>query len=204
MQQMADAGAPMAAIVLAVRAIEERDQADAERRAKAAERKRNERERRRLEREELKRQSRDSHATVTGLSGDPYLDGSPPSPLLNPNQVITPLSPPKKAKGKRSKLEFEPPDWVPLEPWQAFVEHRQAMRSIPFTAAAAQGVVSKMDDLRGQGHCPEKLLRKAVMHGWRTVFEAEDTKGYSARAGPIDMGEYKDRLARIGQSDATH
>lgn len=135
---------------------------------------------------------------------DPSLEVFPPPPFPNSNQDIPPLSPPKKSKGRRSKFEFQPPEWMPPEPWQAFVDHRQAMRNIPFTAAAAQGVVDKIEGLRADGHCPAKLLSKAVMHGWRTVFDAEDTKGYSARDGPIDMDEYRDRLERIGQSDATH
>ncbi|MCM5558504.1 hypothetical protein [Pleomorphomonas sp. JP5] len=73
-EDMAAAGAPISAIVMAVREIEERDAVDAERRAKAAERKRRERDRR-----------RDSHATVTGQSRD-----TPQSPPLSPTPPNTP------------------------------------------------------------------------------------------------------------------
>ena len=72
MEQMAAAGAPLEAILLAVKAIETRDEAEAERKARAAERKRNERER--------KRQSRDSHGTVAPLSPAPF----PNDPYSNP------------------------------------------------------------------------------------------------------------------------
>lgn len=63
MEQMAAAGAPLEAIVLAVKALEACDQADAERKARAAEKKRNERER--------KRQSQNSRGTVAPVSPDP-------------------------------------------------------------------------------------------------------------------------------------
>lgn len=64
MEQMAAAGAPLEAILLAVKALEARDQAEAERKARAAERKRNERER--------KRQPQNSRGTVVPVSPDPF------------------------------------------------------------------------------------------------------------------------------------
>lgn len=77
-ESMAAAGAPVAAIVLAVRELEEREAVDADRRAKAAERKRRERDRK-----------RDCRATVAGQSCD-----IPPSPLLSPTPPnIPPISP---------------------------------------------------------------------------------------------------------------
>lgn len=56
-QSMTDAGAPIEAVLIAVRAIEAKDQEQADKRRKAAERKQRERDRK-----------RDSHATVTGQS----------------------------------------------------------------------------------------------------------------------------------------
>jgi hypothetical protein len=63
MQAMSEAGAPFEAILIAVRAIEERDAAIADRRAAERDRKRRQRE-------------RDSHGTVTGQSED--AGGQPP------------------------------------------------------------------------------------------------------------------------------
>lgn len=73
-RQMAELGAPPAAIALAVEAIENATAKDAERRAKQAAR---------------KRKSRDSHGTVTGQECDGHATvsspASPPSsPLINP------------------------------------------------------------------------------------------------------------------------
>lgn len=79
-EQMAADGAPLAAIVRAVRAIEERDAAAADVRAKAAERKRKQRE-------------RDKDGTVTGQSRDcrGTSPQSPPNPPTPPN--TPPISP---------------------------------------------------------------------------------------------------------------
>ena len=69
MEQMAAAGAPLEAILLAVKALEARDQVDAERKARAAEKKRNERERKQQSREQ---QSRERRGTVAPVSPDPF------------------------------------------------------------------------------------------------------------------------------------
>lgn len=86
-QQMADAGAPISAIIMAIRAIEERDAADADRRAKVSERKRRQRER-----------ERDRRVTVTSVSRDeryaapPLEEKRDPSPCT-PSREKTQLSP---------------------------------------------------------------------------------------------------------------
>jgi uncharacterized protein YdaU (DUF1376 family) len=65
---------------------------------------------------------------------------------------------------------YVPPEWVPAEPWAEFVAMRKAMRNVPFTGAAARGVVGELDKFRQQGHDPAELLRTAVTSGWRTVY----------------------------------
>lgn len=75
-QSMADAGAPMDAILIAVRAIEAKDQEQADKRRKAAERKQRERDRK-----------RDSHATVTGQSQ--AKKEIPPTPPKEKKNIIS-------------------------------------------------------------------------------------------------------------------
>jgi hypothetical protein len=70
---------------------------------------------------------------------------------------------------------------MPVEPWLAFVAMREAMAQasrgkVIWSEAAAKGVIAKIDQLRGEGHCPAKLLNKAVVSSWRTVFADDDTK----------------------------
>lgn len=94
-EEMAAAGAPIDAIVLAVREIEERASVDAERRAKATERKRQQRER-----------ERDGHATVVGQSSD---TPRPPSfPHTPKHPPISPQTTPDEARDAAPEPGFEP------------------------------------------------------------------------------------------------
>jgi hypothetical protein len=77
---------------------------------------------------------------------------------------------------------------------------RREMPRVPFTDAAARGVVERLEALKGEGHCPEKLLMKAVIHGWRTVFAGDDTRSPRAAAAPsapLLMAERREELARF-------
>lgn len=76
----------------------------------------------------------------------------------------------EEAKASSKPAAYEPPDWVPLESWGEFVVMRKAMRGVPFTAAAARGVVAELDKLRAQGFDPAEMLQRAVTNGWRTVY----------------------------------
>jgi hypothetical protein len=80
----------------------------------------------------------------------------------------------KETKTKRSRAAagaaFVVPAWVPSEEWDAFVEHRKAIRGVPFTEAAKKGVIRELEKLTGQGHDAASLLQTAVTRGWRTVF----------------------------------
>ena len=70
----------------------------------------------------------------------------------------------------KASSAFAPPDWVPVESWADFVKVRKAMRGVPFTEAAAKGVVAELDKLRDAGHNPVDMLQNAVTNGWRTVY----------------------------------
>jgi DNA-binding transcriptional regulator YhcF (GntR family) len=79
-----------------------------------------------------------------------------------------------KSRRKRA-APVDLPEWLPAEPWAAFKKMRKAMK-VPFTDDAERGIIADLDALRGEGHCPTKLLMKAVKRGWRGVFPDEDTK----------------------------
>jgi hypothetical protein len=91
MEQMAAAGAPLEAILLAVKALEARDHIEAERRARAAEKKRNERER--------KRQSQGSRGTVASMSPDPFPNDLYSNPI--------PEKPSPDGDGKLKPADFD-------------------------------------------------------------------------------------------------
>jgi len=93
------------------------------------------------------------------------------APKTNPKTIT------KEEANASSRSAYAPPDWVPVDAWAEFVKMRKAMRNVPFTGAAAQGVVAKLNELRSQGHDPAELLMTAVTSGWRTVYAP------TARAG---------------------
>jgi uncharacterized protein YdaU (DUF1376 family) len=86
------------------------------------------------------------------------------APKTNPKTIT-------KEEGKPSSAAYAPPEWVPLEQWGEFVRMRKAMRNVPFTAAAARGVVAELEKLKAKGHDPAEQLTRAVTNGWRTVYE---------------------------------
>jgi uncharacterized protein YdaU (DUF1376 family) len=86
-------------------------------------------------------------------------------------ELPTPTPTPTPGKNKARAAPGLLPEWVPVEPWQHFVEHRKAMRGVPFTDAARDGVLRELSRLRDMGHDPAALLQTSVTRGWRTVFE---------------------------------
>lgn len=63
------------------------------------------------------------------------------------------------------------PEWMPQEPWAAFVAMRKAKgKRAPFTDAAKAGIIRELSKLRDQGHDPATVLQASVNSGWSGVF----------------------------------
>ncbi len=110
-QQMLDAGATPEACVIALRALEQRDMAEAKRdmaeqkrRAKVAERKRKSRAK--------QKEGCDSHGTVTGQSQDPSL---PPEKVPTPLKTNPPPTLQKRTLKGSKKGSRLPHGWEPTE-----------------------------------------------------------------------------------------
>jgi len=66
---------------------------------------------------------------------------------------------------------WEPPAWMPLPQWQAFVSMRKAKgKRAPFTDAARDGIVASLAKFSGDGHDPAVILQESVNNGWSGVF----------------------------------
>jgi hypothetical protein len=143
--------------------------------ADIAEREKEAETRRAKDRERQRRHRESRGVTVTDAESQPVTDKgsplkvSPQTPLPKTPSKTAPLNPPKSGK-------VEVPEWMPSQEWAAFKEMRRKMRGIPFTETAERNVIARIEGLRADGHCPAKLLSKAVERGHRTVFEDETTK----------------------------
>jgi hypothetical protein len=85
-------------------------------------------------------------------------------------------SPPKRREEKRreEKLNaFALPEWVPQEPWKAWLEVRSRNRA-PNTARALQLAVNELDRLRKIGQDPAALLDRATANGWRAIWPLKE------------------------------
>jgi len=189
--QLAEAGTPPQLLAAVAKEL---FNAETER-AALADRRKNERER--------KARSREVTGQDVTECDTPSLEVSP-APLPNPIHDNAPLIPPKK-RVKKAAFVFHAPEWMPPEPWLAFVAMRERKdRQWPWGLDAANRVVSRLETLRGQGHCPTKLLDKAVMNGWRAPYPGEDTIATAATpAKPFDQATYEARLAKIGRTEST-
>lgn len=126
--------------------------------------------------------------------------GTPPKPVRET---------PEAASGKPSKNRKEKsyikgvglPDWIPAEPWAAYVRMRKA-KDKGFTEDAARGAIREADKLRGQGYDPAKLLWRAVDKGWKGVYPHDDCKAVVAlKVAPEDFAERARFFDSIGQPD---
>ena len=64
------------------------------------------------------------------------------------------------------ETQFYPPNWVPKEQWDAWVEGR---KKTP-TNFAKRIAVSKLESLREQGHHPAAVLAQSAFNGWTGLF----------------------------------
>lgn len=98
-----------------------------------------------------------------------YAEGEPKGSLA--------ISHKPEAKGKTQAAPAAPPDWLPSEPWKAFVEMRTRGRN-RFTEYAKGLTIKRLESLRADGEDVRAVLEQSVMRGWSGVFPVRpDSKG---------------------------
>lgn len=165
MRAMSDAGAPMEAILIAVKAIEESNDAIEQRRAGERERKRRQR-----------AKSDEVDGTFTGQSRDITGTVTVEAPLsLPPNEKIS--NPPTHTPGNNTRARKgtetpAKPDGVSPETWRDFLDLRKRKGS-PLTETALKGIAREAEKA---GWPLEAALAKCQARGWQG-FEADWLKG---------------------------
>lgn len=72
------------------------------------------------------------------------------------------------------------PDWIPSEPWEAYLRHRKHKRA-KVTPEAAEGLIEKLLALKKQGEDITAVLKQSVTNGWTGLFPVS---GNSKPIGP--------------------
>lgn len=65
---------------------------------------------------------------------------------------------------------IEIPDWVPVKPWNGYLEMRKDKRAWP-TAYAVELIVSDLRKWRAKGHDPGAILNTSTVSKWTGIFE---------------------------------
>lgn len=98
----------------------------------------------------------------------------------------------EKSRGEKKNTPLPPkgvgqveiPDWMPDKPWTDFVAMRRAKgQKIPFTVAAAKGIIAKLEEFKSAGHDPGAILTESVINGWSGVFEPKARQRGQGGAG---------------------
>jgi hypothetical protein len=128
-----------------------------------------------------------------------------------PNDIYSNPPPPSETKvssgGKRcrAKPTFELPKIIPTELWEAFEQTRRVKKK-PLTDFGRKQLVGKLESIAAAGWNIEDVMTKAIIgqHDGFWMPDGRDSnirRANQARAGPIDMTEYRERLERIGKAD---
>lgn len=78
-------------------------------------------------------------------------------------------------KNTRGHDSIDIPDWLNLESWNSFVEHRKNLKA-PLTDHAKKLAISKLAELRESGNDPDHVIAQSILNGWKGLFEHKSSK----------------------------
>ena len=162
MKRMADAGAPIEAIIMACEAVEAEQVKQADERAKAAERKRRQRDR-----------DRDMTVTVTGQSQD-IAESTPALSPPNENNLTPPIPTPEYIPPARKGTDFPMLDCADAALWRDFLKNRKA-KNLSNTATAHKRLVNDLAAMAARtGWPPGEVFAACVAKGWGAIYDPRD------------------------------
>lgn len=68
-----------------------------------------------------------------------------------------------------------PPDWMPIDAWDGWLEMRKA-RKKPLTERAMARAINKLDAMRQAGQDIAEVLDRSTLNGWTDVYEIKEQK----------------------------
>lgn len=187
MQALSEAGAPFEAILIAVKALDEKDAEIAARDAEKAEKRARDAERKRQSRASVKRPRK-----VRGRSKDCPAD-PPKDNIQTPGSGISPSGENQNAVCVRDADWPEIPNWVDPVAWNGFHEMRRKKRAWA-TARAVDLLLADLTKWRAKGHDPTLILNTSTKSNWTDLYEPKATANdrqhsHSAKPTTRQIGE---------------
>ena len=85
-------------------------------------------------------------------------------------------SPSPSLSSHKKEVPFEIPDWIPIQPWEAYLKHRKHKRA-KVTPEAAEGLIEKLLEFKKQGEDITAILKQSVTNGWTGLFPVGKVAG---------------------------
>jgi uncharacterized protein YdaU (DUF1376 family) len=118
-----------------------------------------------------------NHNQIEEPNGSSPPEGSTPrkSREHGTNERAEGLNPRSTGRNPRANMEPDPgiPDWIPTDPWNAFLEMRIAQKKPP-TKRAISLLIGKLERLRSSGHDPGAVLDQSTLRNWTDIYEIKD------------------------------
>lgn len=183
-EAMAAAGAPLEAILVALKALEAKDAEIAEREGQVAEKRAKDAARKRAERHAARNvhgQSTDSPETV---QANPSL-----SLPLSPQTPQTPTHTHPDIYPARKGRDFPMLDCTDAETWGDFLRNRKAKR-LPNTATARRKLESDLAEVSARtGWPPGEVFAACVAKGWGAIYDPRETTNDRPKQRPSTARE---------------
>ncbi len=78
------------------------------------------------------------------------------------------------------------PDWLPLEPWQGFIEMRKKIRK-PMTSYAEKLMVKRLAALMASGQDVEAVLEQSIRNSWQDVYPLRPEQAQQPAVSPAQL-----------------
>lgn len=117
-----------------------------------------------MSRELSRDRDRDCHADVA-----PRVRSDSDTDIEEEKKIQTPTPLDQEPEQTPKPAPFVPPDWIPSEDWDAFMEARRKLRAAQ-TDYAKRLIVAELARLRDNGHDPAAVIRRSIRSGWKDVF----------------------------------
>jgi uncharacterized protein YdaU (DUF1376 family) len=111
-------------------------------------------------------------------------------------EVSSPDAPAKHASGDGWPTI---PDWVPVEPWNGFIEMRRRKRANP-TPRAVELLLKELEKLKRSGCDPGEVLDQSTKSNWTDVYKLKDSQ--NGTGGGKSPSDKRDGFTRALHRDA--